>query len=88
MAGVNLQRDAVLFAEVPQDGLLTGNGGVLPQRPDTAEGVPADEVVGVEFHHRGGDHVEEVLDAHIVVHSGAFGLFGHWISPFFFWYWT
>lgn len=83
MAGVNLQRNAVLFAQMTQDRLLIGGGRVLPKRPYAAVGVAADEVVGVEFDHRGRDHVEKVLDADSLVRRGAFG-FGHEIIPFFF----
>ncbi len=66
MAGVDAQGDAVLFTQMPQDGLLVRGSGVLPQRPNTAEGISADEVVGIEFDHRGSDHVQKLLDTHVL----------------------
>jgi hypothetical protein len=40
---------------VAEDSLFPGGGGVFPKRPNAAVGVPADEVVGVEFDDRGGN---------------------------------
>jgi len=51
MAGIDAQGHTIFFSQVAQDGLFLRGGGVLPQCPNTAVGIPADEVVGVELHH-------------------------------------
>ena len=66
MAGIDTQGYAVLLAQMGQDGLLISGGRVFPQRPDTAEGVPADEVVGFKFDDGGRDHIQKRLDTHIL----------------------
>ena len=66
MPGVDAQGDAVLFAQMREDSLLVGGGGVLSECPHTAEGVATDEVVGVKFHDGGCDHIKEFLNAHIL----------------------
>ena len=59
---VDPQSNAVLFAQVPEDGLLIGAGGILAQRPYTAIGIAADEVIGEELDHGRGNHIEEGFD--------------------------
>ena len=39
---------------------------LYPQRPHAAEGVAADEVVGVKFHHGGCDHIQEGFDRRVL----------------------
>lgn len=52
MPGINMQGHAVFFSEIPKDGLLIGRGWIFPKRPNTAEGIAADEMVGVKFDNR------------------------------------
>ena len=61
-ACIDVQRHAVLFAQMPQQGLLVGLGRVFPQSPHAAEGVAADEVVGIKLHHGGCDHIQKGFD--------------------------
>ena len=49
LPGVDMECDAVLFAEVTQDGLLVRAGGILTQSPYTAVGVSADDMVDIEL---------------------------------------
>ena len=48
LPGVDANSDTVHLAQMPQDGLLIGRGGVLPQGPHTAAGVAAQVVVHLE----------------------------------------
>ena len=68
LPGVDADGDPVHLAQMPQDGLLIGRSGVLPQRPYTAAGVAAQVVVHLEVDDRGGDHVEEILDIWFLHH--------------------
>ena len=68
LPGVDADGDPVHLAQMPQDGLLIGRSGVLPQRPYTAAGVAAQVVVHLEVDDRGGDHVEEILDIRFLHH--------------------
>ena len=70
LPGVDAQGDAVLFSEVSQDRLLVGGGRILTECPNTAVGVAADEVVGVEFNYGGRDHVQKILNMDIRLHGG------------------
>ena len=58
-ACIDVQRHAVLFAQMPQDGKIVGRCWVLAQRPNAAERVAADVIAGFKFHDAGRDHVEE-----------------------------
>ena len=62
LPGIDTQGDAVLLAQMPQQSLLVGLGRVFPQSPHAAEGVAADEVVGIKLHHGGCDHIQEGFD--------------------------
>ena len=62
LPSVDAQSNAILLAQMTEDSLLVGAGGVFPERPDTAVSVAADEVVGHEADHRGSDHVEKRFD--------------------------
>ena len=68
LPGVDADGDPVHLAQMPQDGLLIGRSGALPQRPYTAAGVAAQVVVHLEVDDRGGDHVEEILDIWFLHH--------------------
>ena len=72
LPGVDVKRHAVLLAEMPQDRLLLGAGGVLPQRPHTAVGVSEDVMVYIEFHNRRRNHIEEALDHDVFCHRRGF----------------
>ncbi len=63
LAGIDTQRDPILFAQMAKDGLLVGLGGVLAQRPDAAEGVAANEMVRFKLHHGRRDHIQKGFDA-------------------------
>ena len=67
MPGINVQGYAVLFSKIPKDGLFLGSSGVFAQCPYGAEGVAADEVVGVEFDYGGGNHIKKFLYADIIL---------------------
>ena len=69
LPGVDADGDPVHLAQMPQDGLFIGGGGVLPKRPHTAAGVAAQVVVHFEVDDRGGDHIEEVLDIRFLGHG-------------------
>ena len=58
-ACIDVQRHAVLFAQMPQDGKIIGRCRILAQRPNAAERVAADVIAGFKFHDAGRDHVEE-----------------------------
>ena len=62
LPGIDTQGDAVLLSQMPQQSLLVGLGGIFPQGPHAAEGVAADEVVGIKLHHGGCDHIQEGFD--------------------------
>jgi hypothetical protein len=85
MAGIDVQRHAILFSKVAQDRLFFRGGRVFPQRPHTAESVAANEVVGTEFNDGGCDHIEEFLNTGVSSRGGAlvFGCFaiGHSSFP-------
>jgi hypothetical protein len=61
-AGVDFERYAIPLSQMLKQGLLTGAGGILPDRPATAIGVAAEVVVGLEFYRAGQDHVDEVVE--------------------------
>ena len=63
LPGIDTQGDAVLLSQMPQQSLLVGLGGIFPQSPHAAEGVAADEVVGIKLHHGGCDHIQKGFDA-------------------------
>ena len=56
------QRHAAFFAQVPQDGLRFGAGGVFPQRPDAAVGIAEDVVIHLELHHARRDAIQKGAD--------------------------
>ena len=58
---VDVQRDALLFAEIPQDSLLAGGSRVFPKRPHAAKCVSADKIIRVEFHRGRCNHVQKIL---------------------------
>ena len=58
-ACIDVQRHAVLFAQMPQDGKIVGRCRILAQRPNAAERVAADVVAGFKFHDARRNHVEE-----------------------------
>gem|GEM_PF-6093168 len=62
LPGIDPERDAVLFTEVAQDGLLVCGRRILPQRPYATVGVAADDVVGIKLDDPRRDHVEELFD--------------------------
>ena len=62
LPGIDTQGDPVLLSQMPQQSLLVGLGGIFPQGPHAAEGVAADEVVGIKLHHGGCDHIQEGFD--------------------------
>ena len=62
LPGIDTQGDPVLLAQMPQQSLLVGLGRIFPQSPHAAEGVAADEVVGIKLHHGGCDHIQEGFD--------------------------
>ena len=70
MAGIDAQGHAILFSQVTENGLFFSGGGVFPERPNAAVGVAADEVIGVEFDYRGGDHIQKLLDSVILLRWG------------------
>ena len=61
-ARINVQRYAVLFAQMPQDGKIVGRCRILAQRPNAAERVAADVIAGFKFHDAGRDHVQKHLE--------------------------
>ena len=63
LAGVDAQRDSILFTEMAKDSLLIGLRGILPQRPHAAECVAADEVVRFKLDHGRRDHIQKGFDA-------------------------
>ena len=77
LPGIDTQGDPVLLAQMPQQSLLVGLGRIFPQSPHAAEGVAADEVVGIKLHHGGCDHIQEGFDAEtlMVLGYGFFHLF-------------
>ena len=75
LPGVDADGNPVHLAQVPQDGLLIGRGGVLPQGPHTAAGIAAQVVVHLEVDDRGSDHVEETLDIRLLCHGPGHILF-------------
>ena len=58
-ACIDVQRHAVLFAQMPQDGKIVGRCRILAQRPNAAERVAADVIAGFKFHDAGRDHVQK-----------------------------
>lgn len=66
MPGVDVQGHAVLFAKMPEDGLFFSGSWIFAQCSNTAEGIAADEMIGVEFDDGGGDHIEKFLNVNIV----------------------
>ena len=62
LPGIDTQGDPVLLSQMPQQSLLVGLGRIFPQCPYTTEGVAADEVIGIELHHGGCDHIQEGFD--------------------------
>ena len=66
MAGVDTQGDAIFFPKMRQDSLLIGGGRILPQCPHTAVGVATDEVVSFKLDNGGRDHVQKLLNMHIL----------------------
>ena len=62
LSGIDSQSYTVLFSKMTEDGLFLGGGGVLPKRPNASVGVPADEVVGVEFDNARRNHIKEILN--------------------------
>ena len=74
LPGIDVQGDAVLLAQMTENGLLVGAGGIFPECPDTAVCVAADEMVGQEADHRGGDHVQKGFGVGLLAHLGS-GLF-------------
>ena len=63
LAGVDAQRDPILFTQMSENSLLIGLRGIFPQRPHAAEGVAADEVIGFELDHGRCDHIQEGFDS-------------------------
>ena len=63
LAGVDAQREPILFTQMSENSLLIGLRGIFPQRPHAAEGVAADEVIGFELDHGRCDHIQEGFDA-------------------------
>ena len=64
------QRHAAFFAQVPQDGLRFGAGGVFPQRPYAAVGAAEDVMIHLELHHARRDAVEIGADEHFTRGGG------------------
>ena len=62
LAGVDAQSDPILFTQMPENSLLIGLRGILPQRPHAAEGIAADEVIGFELDHGRCNHIQEGFD--------------------------
>ena len=58
-ACIDVQRHAVLFAQMPQDGKIVGRCWILAQRPNAAERVAADVIAGFKLHNAGRDHVQK-----------------------------
>ena len=58
-ACIDVQRHAVLFAQMPQDGKIVGRCRILAQRPNAAERVAADVIAGFKLHNAGRDHVQK-----------------------------
>ena len=58
LSAIYPQRHAAFFAQVPQDGLRFGAGGIFPQRPDAAVGIAEDVVIHLELHHARCDAVQ------------------------------
>ena len=52
------QRHAAFLAQVPQDGLRLGAGGIFPQCPDAAVGIAEDVMIHLELHHARRDAVQ------------------------------
>lgn len=69
MPSIDVQCHPILLSKMPKDSLFLSGGWIFAQCPNAAEGIAADEVVGVEFDDRGGDHIEKFLDTSIVLHS-------------------
>lgn len=67
MPCIDMQGYTVLFAQVPQDGLLTGFRWIFAQCPHAAVGVAANEMIGVKFYDGGCDHIEELLYSDILL---------------------
>ena len=51
MAGIYAEGYTVFFSEVAENCLFRGACGIFTQCPDTAEGVAANKIIGIEFHH-------------------------------------
>ena len=68
LAGVDTQGDAILFSQMPQNGLLIRGGRIFPQRPDASVSVPAQVMVHIELNDRGGHHIKKLLDLRIRRH--------------------
>ena len=58
-ACIDVQRHAVLFSQVPQDGKVIRGRWVFAQRPHAAERVAADKIAGFKLHNTGRDHVQK-----------------------------
>ena len=63
LAGVDAQRDPILFTQMPENSLLIGLRGILSQCPHAAEGIAADEVIGFELDHGRRDHIQKGFNA-------------------------
>lgn len=68
---------------MPENSLLIGLRGILPQRPHAAEGIAADEVIGFELDHGRRDHIQKGFDACSlpVLRRCFFAFFAKWIPP-------
>ena len=62
LPAVEPQRYAAFLAQVPQDGLRFGAGGVFPQRPYAAVGIAEDVVIHLELHHARCDAIQKGAD--------------------------
>ena len=68
---------------MPQQCLLVSLSRIFSQCPYATEGVAADKVVGIEFHHRGCNHIQKRF-ARCISHipcGGLFLIFCHVIHP-------
>ena len=63
---IDAQRHAAFFAQVPQDGLRFGAGGIFPQCPDAAVGIAEDVVIHLELHHARRDAVQIGADERLL----------------------
>ena len=63
LAGVDAQREPILFTQMSENSLLIGLRGILSQCPHAAEGIAADEVIGFELDHGRRDHIQKGFNA-------------------------